>query len=176
MSSVFIAKKDSISNSWKEREKLEVARYQNHLIHMKRNNLAMRKQLHNSLRFFLSERGAWNEGPKEIKWMLSSHKNREGMPCKLVENLQYDNRYYMEASRLRDYSTYSVYLNADTSKSMEATDTEATGAEQRCVIASFFKFIIAKYITGAANGWCKLVATKGKLVLLRHLPAFIPIM
>jgi hypothetical protein len=26
------------------------------------------------------------------------------------------------------------------------------------------------------NGWCKLVVTKVKLVLIRHLPSFIPIM
>lgn len=47
------------------------------------------------------------------------------MPCKLVENLQHDNRYYLEASRLRDYSNYSVYLSADISKLTESTDTTA---------------------------------------------------
>jgi hypothetical protein len=53
---------DSIYNSWKEREKQENLRYQNYLIQLKRNNLAMRKQLHTSLKFLTGERGAWNEG------------------------------------------------------------------------------------------------------------------
>ena len=53
---------DSIYNSWKDREKQEAVRYQNYLIQMKRNNLSMRKQLHNTLKFFTSIRGAWNEG------------------------------------------------------------------------------------------------------------------
>jgi hypothetical protein len=95
---------DSIYNDWKEREKQETTRYQNYLIQLKRNNLTMRKQLHSTLRFFTNERGAWNEGPKDIYWMLSSHETRERMRCKLVENLQYDSHF--EASRLRDCSGY----------------------------------------------------------------------
>ena len=43
--------------------------------------------------------------------MLSNHENRERMRCKLVENLQFDSHF--EASRLRDYSGYSSYFNAD---------------------------------------------------------------
>lgn len=95
---------DTIFNEWKQREKQEMSRYQNYLIQLKRNNLAMRKQLHSSLRFFTSEMGAWNEGAKETYWMLSNHENRERMRCKLVENLKFDSHF--EASRLRDYSGY----------------------------------------------------------------------
>ncbi len=75
---------------------------------MKRTNLTMRKQLHNSLKFFTSERGAWSEGPTDHYWMLSNHENREGMRCKLIENLQFNT--HSDASRLRDYSNYSAYL------------------------------------------------------------------
>jgi hypothetical protein len=98
---------DSIFNKWKEAEKQETIRYQNFLIHLKRSNLAMRKQLHNSLRFFASNRGAWNEGKKDMYWMLSNNENRERMRCKLVENLQFDSHF--EASRLRDYSDYTYF-------------------------------------------------------------------
>ncbi len=52
---------DSIYGGWREREKLEVARYQNYLIQLKRTNLNLRKYLHSNLRFFTSEIGAWNE-------------------------------------------------------------------------------------------------------------------
>ena len=55
-------KKDTIFNNWRDREKHEIARYQNYLIQMKRNNLTMRKQVHTTLKFFTSERGVWNEG------------------------------------------------------------------------------------------------------------------
>ena len=53
---------DTLFNSWKERERLESMRYQNYLIMLKRNNLAMRKQLHTALKYLTGERGAWNEG------------------------------------------------------------------------------------------------------------------
>ena len=72
----------------------------------------MRKQLHSTLKFFTSERGSWNEGKKDVYWMLSNHENRMRMRCKLIENLQFDSHF--EASRLRDYSAYnSSYLNSN---------------------------------------------------------------
>jgi len=40
----------------------------------------------------------------------------------------------------------------------------------------FIHFMHVHISFSSYNGWCKLVATKVKLVLLRHLPAFIPIM
>jgi hypothetical protein len=52
---------DTIYSGWREREKHEMARYQNYLIQLKRTNLNLRKYLHSTLRFFTSERGAWNE-------------------------------------------------------------------------------------------------------------------
>lgn len=45
--------------------------------------------------------------PRECYWMLSNNENREGMRCKLVENLQFDT--HLEASRLRDYSNYTYF-------------------------------------------------------------------
>ncbi len=122
---------DSIFNKWKEAEKQETIRYQNFLIHLKRSNLAMRKQLHNSLRFFASNRGAWNEGKKDMYWMLSNNENRERMRCKLVENLQFDSHF--EASRLRDYSdyTYFNYEKLAEKRILSYADTLITAMNER---------------------------------------------
>ncbi len=116
--------KDMIYNSWKERERQEGTRYQNHLINLKRSNLQMRKKLHNSLKFFTSERGAWSEGPSERYWMLSNHENREGMRCKLIENLQFNR--HLDASHMRDYSNYSVYLEPIKQQQQIPVDNETT--------------------------------------------------
>lgn len=52
---------DQIYSGWKEREKTELTRYQNYLLHIKKSNLNMRKSLHTMLRFFNSDFGAWSE-------------------------------------------------------------------------------------------------------------------
>jgi hypothetical protein len=85
----------------------------------------MRKQLHSTLKFFTSERGSWNEGKKEVYWMLSNYENRMRMRCKLIENLQFDSHF--EASRLRDYSAYnSTYFNFND----QSSDTTAAIHQQ----------------------------------------------
>ena len=84
----------------------------------------MRKQLHNSLKFFTSERGAWSEGTADHYWMLSNHENREGMRCKLIENLQFNT--HSEASRMRDYSNYSAYLEPVKHQQQLPVNTETT--------------------------------------------------
>jgi len=46
------------------KERARTIRYQNYLLQIKRNDLSMRKQLHNTLRFFDSERGSWYDGDR----------------------------------------------------------------------------------------------------------------
>jgi hypothetical protein len=52
---------DTVYASWRERERLEQARYQNYLIQLKRANLNLRKHMHTTLVFLTSEVGTWNE-------------------------------------------------------------------------------------------------------------------
>ena len=126
---------DAIYHQWREREKIEATRYQNYLLRLKRNDLSMRKHLHNMLRFFTSERGVWSEGAKEVHWMLSNHETRERMRCKLVENLQFDSHF--EASRLRDYSSYENYLAAVASAAnASALNATAEAAKAKGLLAA----------------------------------------
>lgn len=87
----------------------------------------MRKQLHSTLKLLTSERGAWNEGPKEVYWMLSNLENRQKMRCKLVENLKFDSHF--EASRLRDYSGYSNSYICSTTNNVSSSSNTNTKVE-----------------------------------------------
>lgn len=78
--------------------------------------------------------------------MLSNHENRQRMRCKLVENLKFDSHF--EASRLRDYSSYSAVNCSATAPDSSSTLTpgvaEANNQQQIGGDSNAHKLLLAQ--------------------------------